>query len=148
MANHNIEQLYRDVIMDNYKNPHNKGLLGKEGYKKIHLNNPSCGDDMNVEVMIEGNVIKDIRHDGHGCSICCSSASVASELLKGKTLDEANEIINGFYDMIQANKIDDEMEDKLGEAIAYTGVAQFPARIKCATLSWKAIEKALSKDGD
>ena len=148
MASHNIEQLYRDVIMDHYKNPHNKGLLKIEGYKQVHLNNPSCGDDMNVEVMIEGNVIKDIRHDGHGCSICCSSASVASELLKGKTLEEANEIINGFYDMIQANKIDDDMEEKLGEAIAYTGVAQFPARIKCATLSWKAIEKALDKDGD
>ncbi len=87
MASHNIEQLYRDVIMDNYKNPHNKGLLNKEGYKKIHLNNPSCGDDMNVEVFIEGDIIKDVRHDGHGCSICCSSASVASELLKGKTLD-------------------------------------------------------------
>ncbi len=148
MASHNIEQLYRDVIMDNYKNPHNKGLLNKEGYKRIHLNNPSCGDDMNVEVYIEGDIIKDVRHDGHGCSICCSSASVASELLKGKTLDEANEIINGFYDMIQAKEIDADMEEKLGEAIAYTGVAQFPARIKCATLSWKAIEKALSKDGD
>lgn len=148
MASHNIEQLYRDVIMDNYKNPHNKGLLKAPGYKPIHLNNPSCGDDMNVEVKIEGNTIVDVRHDGHGCSICCSSASVMSETLKGKTIDEANKIIKGFYDMISANEITPEMEEELGEAIAYTGVAQFPARIKCATLSWKAIEKAINEDGE
>lgn len=148
MASHNIEQLYRDVIMDHYKNPHNKGLLKLEGYKPVHLNNPSCGDDMNVEVKIDGDTIVDIRHDGHGCSICCSSASVMSETIKGKTIAEANKLINGFYDMIQANEIDDEMEEALGEAIAYTGVAQFPARIKCATLSWKAIEKAINEDGD
>lgn len=148
MASHNIEQLYRDVIMDNYKNPRNKGLTKLPGFKFIHLNNPSCGDDMNVEVKIENGIISDIHHDGKGCSICCSSASVMSETLKGKTIEEANKIINGFYDMIQANEITPEIEDELGEAIAYTGVAQFPARIKCATLSWKAIEKAINEDGD
>ncbi|MCR5705314.1 MAG: SUF system NifU family Fe-S cluster assembly protein [Acholeplasmatales bacterium] len=146
MPSHDIEQLYRDVIMDNYKNPHNKGLLHQIGYTPIHMNNPSCGDDMNVEVKIENGVITDIRQDGHGCSICCSSASVMSETLKGKTLEEAQKIIDAFYQMIQANPISEEMEEALGEAIAYTGVSQFPARIKCATLSWKACEKAISEE--
>ncbi len=148
MISHDIEQLYRDVIMDNYKNPHNKGLLHQVGYTPIHMNNPSCGDDMNVEVKIDGGVITDVRHDGHGCSICCSSASVMSETIKGKTIEEAKNIIEAFYQMVQANPISDEMKEELGEAIAYIGVSQFPARIKCATLSWKAAEKAISEDGE
>lgn len=139
----NIEQLYRSVIMDHYKNPKNKGLLNGEDYHVVHFNNPSCGDDINVEIKVEDNKVVDIRHDGHGCSICCSSASVMSETLKDKNLDEANEIINEFYTMITGEPVNEEMEEKLGEAIVYTGVSQFPARIKCATLSWKAIEKAI-----
>ena len=94
----------------------------------------------------KNGIITDIRQDGHGCSICCSSASVMSETLKGKTLEEAQQIIEAFYQMIQANPISEEMEEKLGEAIAYTGVSQFPACIKCATLSWKACEKAINEE--
>lgn len=144
----NIEQLYREVIMDHYKNPKNKGLLKSSGYHFVHFNNPSCGDDINVEVKIDKDIIKDIRHDGHGCSICCSSASVMSETLKEKSVGEAKEIINDFYTMIKGETITKKMEDNLGEAIAYTGVSQFPARIKCATLSWKAVEKAIIEVSD
>lgn len=143
MSNINLEQLYRAVIMDHYKNPKNKGLAGTSGYHLVHLNNPSCGDDMNVEIKIENGKIVDIRHDGHGCSICCSSASVMSETLKEKTMEEANALIADFYSMIKGEEI--AHENELGEAIAYTGVSQFPARIKCATLSWKACEKAISE---
>ena len=100
----------------------------------------------NISVKLENGIITDIRQDGHGCSICCSSASVMSETLKGKTLDEAKRIINSFYQMIQSNPITEEEEESLGEAIAYIGVSQFPARIKCATLSWKATEKAISEE--
>ena len=140
----NLEQLYRQVIMDNYKNPKNKGLVNDENYINIHLKNPSCGDDMKVCCRIEGNVIKDVRHDGHGCSICCSSASVMSELLKGKTVTTAKEIVNDFYEMVKGNDVSDE--ERMDEAIAYKSVSQFPARIKCATLSWKAIEEAINKN--
>ena len=140
----NLEQLYRQVIMDNYKNPKNKGLVNDENYINIHLKNPSCGDDMKVCCRIEGNVTKDVRHDGHGCSICCSSASVMSELLKGKTVTTAKEIINDFYEMVKGNDVSDE--ERMDEAIAYKSVSQFPARIKCATLSWKAIEEAINKN--
>lgn len=148
MDNHNIEQLYRAVIMDHYKNPKNKGLIDDVAYHKVHLNNPSCGDDMNVCIDVSNGIIKDIRHDGHGCSICCSSASVMSETLKGKNVSDAKELINEFYEMIKGKTPDEKMEEDLGEAIAYTGVSQFPARIKCATLSWKAIEKAIEEVGD
>ena len=139
----NLEQLYRQVIMDNYKNPKNKGLILSPEYTNVHLKNPSCGDDMHVCLKVDENHITDIRHDGHGCSICCSSASVMSGLLKGKTVSEANEIINDFYEMVKGNEISDE--ERMDEAIAYKSVSQFPARIKCATLAWKAIEEALKE---
>ncbi len=142
-----LEDLYRQVIMDHYKNPRNKGLVKDDSYKEIHLHNPSCGDDITIEVKVENDVITDVLQDGTGCSICCSSASVMSETLKGKTIEEAKKIIEDFFEMIQGNNITEDEEEALGEALAYKGVSQFPARIKCATLAWKACEKAL-EDGD
>ena len=105
-----LTTLYRAVIMDHYKSPRNKGLIKQSPYHFVHLNNPSCGDDMHVSLRVEDGNILDIRHDGHGCSICCSSASVMSELLKGKSIDEATEIINDFYEMVKGNEIADEEE--------------------------------------
>ena len=141
-----LSTLYRAVIMDNYKNPKNKGLTKSDKYHFVHLNNPSCGDDMNVEILIEDGVVKDIHHDGHGCSICCSSASVMSETLKGRSVEDAKKLIYEFYELVMGKAPEDEEE--LGEAIAYMGVKDFPARIKCATLSWKALEKAISEVED
>ena len=138
-----LQTLYRTVIMDNYKNPKNKGLLKTDKYHFVHLNNASCGDDMNVEINIQDGVVSEIHHDGKGCSICCSSASVMSDVLKGKTVDEAHELINDFYEMVKGNE--PKNEEALGEAIAYMGVRDFPARIKCATLSWKAVEQAINE---
>ena len=140
----NLEQLYRQVIMDNYKNPKNKGLILSPDYVNIHLKNPSCGDDMHVCCKVENGTVADVRHDGHGCSICCSSASVMSGLLKGKSVKEAFSIINDFYEMVKGNEIEDE--ERMDEAIAYKSVSQFPARIKCATLAWKAVEEALKQN--
>ena len=92
-----LNTLYRTVIMDNYKNPKNKGLKQTDDYHFVHLNNPSCGDEMNVEVKIEDGIIKDVRQDGHGCSISMSSASVMSDVLIGKTVEEARKIILDFW---------------------------------------------------
>ena len=138
-----LKSLYRAVIMDNYKNPKNKGITKDDKYHFVHLNNPSCGDNMNVEVLVEDGIIKEIHQDAIGCSISCSSASVMSETLKGKTIDEARKIIADFYILVEGQEPKDE--EGLGEALAYGGVKDFPARIKCATLSWKAIEKALDE---
>lgn len=141
-----LSQLYRQVIMDNYKNPKNKGLIQTDDYINEHFKNPSCGDDIYVSLKLDGDKIVDVRHDGKGCSICCSSASVVTELLKGKTKEEALRLIDSFYEMVKGNEI--ENEEELDEALAYKSVSAFPARIKCATLSWKAIEKALRGDVD
>lgn len=138
----NIENLYRQVIMDHYKNPRNKGL---KGFPKAHIKNPSCGDDITMEALVEDGVVKEIRHQGSGCSICCSSASVVSETLKGKTVEEAKKLINDYFAMLKGEDIDNE---DLEEALVYQGVSKFPARIKCATVSWKALERVLNGDID
>ncbi|MBQ9124962.1 MAG: SUF system NifU family Fe-S cluster assembly protein [Acholeplasmatales bacterium] len=138
-----LSTLYRQVIMDNYKNPKNKGLKKTDKYHFVHLNNPSCGDDMNVEILIENGRVVEVYHDGKGCSICCSSASVMSETLKDKSVEEARELIYDFYELVKGEE--PKHEEELGEAIAYAGVKDFPARIKCATLAWKAIEKAIDE---
>ena len=141
-----LNTLYRAVIMDHYKNPKNKGLKKTDPYHLVHLTNPSCGDDMLVEVWIKDGIVQDVRQEGKGCSICLSSASVMSELLKGKTKEEAEHLIQQFYKMVKGEEVEDEVE--LGEAIAYAGVRDFPARIKCATRAWKCIEKAMDEEKD
>ena len=135
-----MDNLYRQVIMDHYKNPRNKGL---KGFKSVHLRNPSCGDDITIEANVENNVIKEINHEGVGCSICCSSASVMSEVLHNKTIHDAQHIIDTYYQMIKGEIIEDE--DCLEEAIVYQGVSQFPARMKCATIAWQAIEELVGE---
>ncbi|MFY9422991.1 MAG: SUF system NifU family Fe-S cluster assembly protein [Bacilli bacterium] len=138
----NLENLYRQVILDHYKNPRNKGL---KGYPKVRIKNPSCGDDITVEAKVSEGLIEEINHEGSGCSICCSSASVLSETLGGKTTAKAEELIQKFYSMIKG---EDEGDEELEEALVYQGVSQFPARIKCATLPWKALERLLKGDDD
>ena len=141
-----LKTLYREVIMDHYKNPKNKGLKNTDPYHMVHLTNPSCGDDMRVEIIVSDGQVVDVRQDGKGCSICLSSASVMSELLIGKSVEEAKSLIDGFYSMVKGEDLPDE--DKLEEAIAYKGVRDFPARIKCATLAWKCVEKAIEEVED
>ncbi len=140
----NMSNLYRQVIMEHYKSPRNKGLTGVG--KQNHLRNPSCGDDITVEVEIENNKIKHLHHDGTGCSICCSSASVMSEVLSGKDVDEAKKIINDYCNMIKGEEVEDE--EALEEALVYQGVASFPARMKCATIAWKAVEEILGEEDE
>ncbi len=136
-----IKLLYRDIIMDHYKSPKHKGLKSDENYLTVTLNNPSCGDKIIVQLLIENNIIKDVSHDGAGCSICCASASIASLSIIGKNLDEALETINEFYEMIKGLSFS---EDKLySDALAFQTVHEFPARIKCATLAWQAYEKGI-----
>lgn len=139
-----LDVLYRQVIMDNYKNPKNKGLKDEEGYKTLHLNNPSCGDEITIQVKIQDDKIIDIRQDGHGCSICCSSASVMTDSLIGLKKIDANKMIENFLHMVMNEGFDESMD--MGEAIVYQGVRQFPARVKCASLAWKACGKILNEE--
>lgn len=142
----NIEHLYRQVIMEHYKRPLNKGLISNENYLLIHFKNPTCGDDVKVQLLLEDNLIKDIKHEGSGCSICCSSASVASDILKGQSVDSAKLIINEFYELVKGNEVNETILK--GDALAYQGVAKFPARIRCATLAWNALEQGILKEAE
>lgn len=130
----NLSELYGQIISEHRKFPRNKGLI--EGYKTLRLKNPSCGDDVTVQINVKNGIVDDVRHAGTGCAICCSSASVMSETLKGKTVEEAESIINDFYELIKGNMPKDE--ERLGEAIVYLNIHNFPPRVKCATLSWRA----------
>lgn len=132
----NITQLYNQVINDHRKYPRNLGLI--EGYKTLKVKNPSCGDDVTVQLDIKDGIIKDVRHIGTGCVICCSSASVMSEVLKGKTVEEASSIIEDFYELIKGNMPKDE--DRLEDAIVYVNIHNYPPRAKCATLAWRAAD--------
>ena len=145
----NLQNLYRQVIMDHYKNPRNKGLIEAEGYHNVRLKNPTCGDDVTISMKASDHVIEDIRHEGVGCAICCSSASVMSEVLVNKTFDKALHIANNFYEIVKGEDIDADLDEEIiGDAFVYSGVSQFPARIKCATIAWKAIEQAISEIGE
>ena len=141
--NSDMERLYREVIQDHYQKPRNKGL--KNLGNSSHKHNPSCGDDITVEVELEENKIKHVCHDGSGCLICCSSASVLCEVLEGKTIDEAKKITKEFYNMLMGEDVD---IDLLEDASVYQGVSKFPARIKCATLPWKAFEDAIGESDE
>ncbi|MGL5296113.1 MAG: Fe-S cluster assembly sulfur transfer protein SufU [Culicoidibacterales bacterium] len=137
------EQMLRQIIMDHYKMPRHKGLVDDASYVTVHLKNPSCGDDMRVQTKIEADVITDIHHDGSGCSICCASASMMAELVKGEHIEQAQAKKKAFYQMVSGQGIDEEL---LADAISLQGVAKLPPRIKCATLGWKAFEQTLSVD--
>ena len=138
----NITQLYNQVINDHRKYPRNLGLI--EGYKTLKVKNPSCGDDVTVQLDIKDGIIKDVRHIGTGCVICCSSSSVMSEVLKGKTVEEASSIIEDFYELIKGNMPKDE--DRLEDAIVYVNIHNYPPRAKCATLAWRAADTLIHAD--
>lgn len=141
--NSDIERLYREVMKDHYTNPRNKGLQGYS--ESSHKFNPSCGDDITIEANIENGILRNVCHDGKGCLICCSSASVMCELLEGKKIEEANELIKSFFEMLMGDNCDHEA---LEEALIYQGVSKYPARIKCAALPWKALEEVVLNHND
>ena len=131
----------REIILENYQNPKNKGLLNDDSYLKTNMNNESCIDELNLEVKIENDIIKDIRFDGEACAICISSASIMTTTLIGKTVKEAETILENFLNMLDEKPYDKEI---LEEAIVYDDIYKNPNRKKCALLSWWGIEKILN----
>ncbi len=136
-----LKNLYRQIIMEHYKNPRNKGLTHDDTYVSEHIKNPSCGDDITIQTKVENGKITSIKHDGTGCSICCSSASVLSELLKGKPVETALTISENYVKMVKDEPFDDSIDFE--DAWAYSGIKDFPARQKCATIAFKALEQTL-----
>lgn len=137
-----LDELYRQVIMDHYQNPRNQGRLSDEAIS-VDLRNPSCGDEITLQMMVENGVVKDVRFKGSGCSISMASASMMTDAIKGKTIAEALELSREFREMVKGNEVD---LNQLGELESLQGVSKFPARIKCATLAWQALERAADTD--
>jgi len=139
-----LDQLYRQVIMDHYKTPRNRGQI-ENGALTVNLNNPTCGDRIQLQMVVEDGKIKDAKFLGEGCSISLASASMMTEVIMGKTVEDALKLSSIFSDLIQGKAYDEESFD-LGDIEALRGVSKFPARIKCATLAWKAMEKGLKEE--
>lgn len=136
-----LDHLYREIIMEHYKDPRNHGLVDDERYQSNRIKNPSCGDDVRMQILVEDGVVKDVKQEATGCSISVASASVLSEIIIGKTVEEAKNIIHNYLNMV-SNKPYDESID-LEEAAVFQGVKTFPARIKCASIAWVAIRDIL-----
>ncbi|GGJ00075.1 Fe-S cluster assembly sulfur transfer protein SufU [Paenibacillus hunanensis] len=137
-----LDDLYRRVIMDHYKNPRNRGTFGDEAVT-VNLNNPTCGDRISLQLLIEDNKIIDAKYTGEGCSISMSSASMMTEAVKGRTYEEALDIATRFSALMKG---EDVQFDEYEEIEALSGVNKFPARIKCATLAWNALRKGIGED--
>ncbi len=138
--------MYQDVILDHYKHPHGRGL--RDGDAEVHHVNPTCGDEITLRVRYEGEVVADVSYEGQGCSISQASASVLNELLVGKELAAARNIQETFLTLMQSRGQvvpDDAMEEVLEDAVAFAGVSKYPARVKCALLSWMAWKDATAQ---
>ncbi|WP_313803752.1 Fe-S cluster assembly sulfur transfer protein SufU [Cytobacillus sp.] len=142
MSSNNLDTLYRQVIMDHYKNPRNKGVLADDSLT-INMNNPTCGDRIQLTLKLEGDKVVDAKFEGEGCSISMSSASMMTQAIKGRNIEDALKLSEVFSLIMQGKDYEDDID--LGDIEALQGVAKFPARIKCATLAWKAMEKGLKE---
>lgn len=130
--------------MDHYKNPRNKGSL-EENSVTIDMNNPTCGDRIHLTLKVNDGIVEEAKFDGEGCSISMSSASMMTQIVKGKKVEEALELAEIFSKMMLGEDFDHEKYE-LEDIEALQGVAKFPARIKCATLAWKAMEKGVKNE--
>jgi nitrogen fixation NifU-like protein len=136
-----LDSLYQEVILDHYKYPLNKGLSENYG-AQVHHVNPSCGDEITLNVTAEDGLIKRITWDGVGCSISQASVSIASDLLLDKTFEQADRLVSEFTELMQSKGTKPGDPEILEDAVALAGVSKFPARIKCALLGWMAFKDA------
>ena len=152
-----LEDLYREIILDHYRNPRNRGELPVPPAHRSEGFNPLCGDEVQVYLDVEDGTVSDVRVSGQGCSISQSSASMMSQAVKGKSVDDARQLVRAFKAMmsIHEHELDGDDEDgdgdgslrevKLGDLEALRGVVKFPVRIKCATLAWNTLTQGLDE---
>jgi len=149
MSSPALESMYQEIILDHYKNPHHKGL--REPFEaQVHHLNPTCGDEITLRVHLGGApstgwVVADVSYDSEGCSISQAAASVMTDLVIGKTVDEALALHEEFLQLMQSRGQVEPDEDVLEDAIAFAGVARYPARVKCALLAWMAWKDATAQ---
>lgn len=142
MRSKRLEMLYKTLIKEHSNNPSNKKNLA-DATREIELFNPSCGDLIVVQFKLEGDILTEVCFEGQGCAISMASASMMTELIQGKTLNETKKLIETFYQLVQGNE--DIDTESLKDAVYLEGVSKFPTRIRCATLSWHALEQGLEE---
>ena len=139
-----LQDIYNELIMEHSMNSYNKKKLESADYsEKGH--NPNCGDEITLELKLKGDIIEDMAFTGHGCAISQASTSIMIDTLKGKTIEQAKEIITIFIQMIKRETKDENELKKLEDAIAFKNVSNMPARVKCALLAWHTLEDMLNK---
>ena len=139
-----LDALYQEIILDHYKNPHHKGL--REPFEaQVHHLNPTCGDEITLRIHLESDKIADVSYDSEGCSISQASASVLTDLLIGKSLEQASSTYDEFLRLMQSKGQIEPDEDVLEDGIAFAGVSKYPARVKCALLAWMAWRDAVTQ---
>jgi nitrogen fixation NifU-like protein len=148
-----LEELYREVILDHYRNPRNRGHLEHPDASAQGVN-PLCGDEINIELSLDGDVVSEVAVEGHGCSISQASASMMTEAIKGKSRSEIEELVGKFRKMMSLDESEDTGVDPdrpgeaLGDIEALQGVRKYPVRIKCASLGWNTLMEALDEKSD
>ena len=137
-----LDDLFTEIIIDHYQHPHNHGEV-ENATQHSRGYNESCGDDIEITLLVKDGIIEDAKFSGAGCSISQASASIMTDLVKGKSIEEVKSLADKFYSMVKGKEQTDKTTDEeLGEAAALKGVSKFPIRVKCATLSWHTMEEA------
>jgi nitrogen fixation protein NifU and related proteins len=143
-----LESMYQEIILDHYRHPHHRGLRDPFD-AEVHHVNPVCGDEVTLRVVLKDvagtPVVEDVSYDSLGCSISQASASVLADLVIGKPVDEAMRVNQAFLELMQSRGTVEPDEDVLEDAVAFTGVSKYPARVKCALLSWMAWKDATAR---
>lgn len=142
----NVESLYQDIILDHYKNPRGRGAL-EEPAGESHQVNPTCGDEVTVQISLDEAGHLHVGYEGQGCSISQASASVMAEMVEGASVGDADRVRHAFVEMMRSKGAFEPDEEVLGDGVAFVGVAKYPARVKCALLPWMALQDAEAKAG-
>ena len=143
----NIDALYQEIILDHYKSPHGQGLQSEFTGEAFHVNT-SCGDEVTVRVLVIDGKIKEMTHDGVGCSISRASASVLHDLTENQDANHYYEFLDEFVELMHSQGRTEPNEEVLGDAAAFAGVSKYPARVKCALLPWMAMKDAMEGSSD
>ncbi|WP_156756496.1 Fe-S cluster assembly sulfur transfer protein SufU [Actinokineospora sp. G85] len=139
-----LQQMYQEIILDHYKNPHGRGLRDPYDAESFQVN-PTCGDEVTLRVRLDGEQVADVSYEGQGCSISQASTSVLTDLVVGKPVGEAFKKLDAFLELMQGRGEVEPDEDVLEDGIAFAGVARYPARVKCALLGWMAFKDAVAR---
>ena len=142
-----LQSMYQDIILDHYRNPHGRGL--RDPFEaEVHHVNPTCGDEVTLRVHLDGDTIADVSYEGMGCSISQASVSAMYDLVIGKSVTDALGTGEHFVTLMQSKgdaAVAEELEDDLEDAVAFAGVSKYPARVKCALMSWMALKDASAR---